>query len=105
MKGVEATQHEIAGVRKDDRNDEYERILLVGGFNSDRSQWRLTQRECIAAIEGGRWRFYVKLGEQTVWVVVATSPAGQKYLKTELDSEAPVTLLGLPDIPLRSWPV
>jgi hypothetical protein len=52
------------------------------------------------AIEGavdGKWSFYIQLGVYEVSnVVVATSPTGRVYLKTEADQDTPDELLFLP---------
>jgi hypothetical protein len=39
------------------------------------------------------------VGGQTVWVIVARSAAGNKYLKTQNDGEQPNNLLSLPECP------
>jgi hypothetical protein len=63
------------------------------------TRWKLTQQEAIYAIETGAWRFYVSVGGSTVWVIVATSGSGNKYLKTQNDGEQPNNLLSLPECP------
>jgi hypothetical protein len=96
---VVADQHQITCIRKSDRHNPHERILAVGGINGDRSRWRLSQEEAIAGIEAGRWQFYVSAGGRSVWVIVAVSPYGHKYLKTEADGREPNNLLSLPECP------
>jgi hypothetical protein len=46
-----------------------------------------------------RGDFFVHVGGKSVWVIVATSRFGNKYLKTESDGEHPNNLLSLPECP------
>jgi hypothetical protein len=59
----------------------------------------MTQPAAIAAIEAGKYRFYVSVRGDSVWVVVATSRWGNKYLKTQNDGDQPNNLLSLPECP------
>ena len=46
----------------------------------------------------GKWNFFVEVGMyDVVNVVVATSPSGHLYLKTEMDADTPDQLLLLPE--------
>lgn len=85
---------QITCINKDDRKNVYERITHVG--NASRS-WKLTLEDAIGKIERGEWSFYVSVGGKTVWVVVAISRFGNKYLKTEPDGDTPDNLLSLPE--------
>jgi hypothetical protein len=49
------------------------------------------------AIEQGKNEFYVTQGGNTVNVIVATSAAGHKYIKTVADGLQPDNLLSLPE--------
>ncbi len=92
-----ATLHEVKCVNKSDRDNPHERILSIGGLNSDGTRWKLKQEEAIKGIEEGKWSFYVTKNGKTVKVIVATSRFGHKYLKTEADGEQPNNLLSLPE--------
>lgn len=87
---------QITCINKDDRNNPYERITHVGG-TTDGKAWKITQQEAIRTIEDGKGSFYVSRGGRTVNVVVAKSQYGNKYLKTEADSNEPNNLLSLPE--------
>jgi hypothetical protein len=89
---------QIKCINKSDRFNPHERITHVGGY-TDR-QWKISQAEAISLIESGEWKFWVKPSNaDTVWVVVATSRYGHKYLKTTSDGEEPNNLLSLPECP------
>ena len=90
---------EIKCINKSDRQNAHERIKNIGGVNPDGARWKLTLDEAIAGIEAEKWRFYVSVNGKSVWVVIAKSAAGHKYLKTESDGEQPNNLLSLPECP------
>ena len=94
-----ASNIEIKCINKSDRYNPYERILSIGGTNPDGKRWKLSQQEAIDGIEGDKWKFYVNVGGKSVWVIIAKSAQGNKYLKTEADGEHPNNLLNLPECP------
>ena len=94
-----ADSFQIRCINKSDRYNAHERITHVVGFDNGQ-RWKLTQPDAIAGTESGKWQFYVSVNGQTVWVVVAMSAYGHKYLKTQNDGEQPNNLLSLPECPL-----
>ncbi|WP_256215119.1 DUF3892 domain-containing protein [Sphingobium sp. AP50] len=88
---------QIQCINKTNRYSAHDRISHIGGGHPRR--WKLTQTDAIAAIESKTWQFYVSVNGSTVWVIVATSVAGNKYLKTQNDGEQPNNLLSLPECP------
>jgi hypothetical protein len=93
-----ADNFQVKCINKTDRYNAHERIKNIGGFDNGKA-WKITQEEAILGIENGKWRFFVSVAGNSVWVVVATSRYGNKYLKTEADGEQPDNLLSLPECP------
>lgn len=89
----------IRCINKDDRRNPYERIISVGGTNSNGTRWKQSQQQTIQEIEDGSWEYYVGEGNNRVKVIVAISPYGNKYIKTQADSKEPNNLLSLPECP------
>lgn len=94
-----ATSHEIRCINKSDRTNIHERIVYIGGFKEDRTRWKISQSEAIAAIESNKWQFYVGQGVNKVDVIIAVSATGYKYLKTKNDTTTSNNLLSLPECP------
>lgn len=93
-----ATRLQIKCINKNPRFDPYNAITHVGGY-TDRP-WKYTLQDAIRFIERGEAQFYVELNIfKQVDVIVATSRAGNKYLKTTADGDAPNNLLSLPECP------
>ena len=91
---------QITCVNKSDRMNPHDRITRVGGGAGGLLDgWRKSQQGAIRDIETGTHRFYVSVRGTSVWVIVAISRYGNKYLKTEADGEQPNNLLSLPECP------
>jgi hypothetical protein len=88
---------QISCINKTDRTSPHERIRNVGGVNPDGTNWRLSLDDAINGVETGKWRFWTRVQDKSVWVIVARSALGNKYLKTEADGEQPNNLLSLPE--------
>ena len=92
-----ATSVEIKCINKSDRSNPHERILSIGGTNPDGTRWKFSQQQAIKHIEDGTYNFYVTKNGEMVWVIIAVSRYGNKYLKTRPDGEQPNNLLSLPE--------
>ena len=90
---------QIQCINKTPRLNPHERIQSVGGIGADGNRWKLTLEGAIAGIEQGKWQFYVSVQGVSVWVVIAVSAYGHKYLKTQNDGDQPNNLLSLPECP------
>jgi hypothetical protein len=91
---------QVLCVNKTDRTSPYERIHNIGGINPDGTRWRLSETNAITGINQGKWAFFVERpAGHRVNVIIALSPFGNPYLKTEADGEHPNNLLSLPECP------
>lgn len=88
---------QVKCINKDDRYNPYERITHIGGYTD--KQWKITLAAAIKYIETDEWGFYVNVNGERAWIVVAISPYGNKYLKTQPDRSEPNNLLSLPECP------
>lgn len=88
---------EVKCINKSDRYDPYERIQNIGGY-TDKS-WKISLQVAINHIRSGEWEFFVKKNNHEVKLIIATSAAGNSYLKTENDKDTPDNLLSLPECP------
>ena len=73
------------------------RIRGIGGVNPDGAHWQISEAQAIAAIEEGRWSFFVEREGRDLPVVIAVSKYGLKYIKAAEDALHPDGLLALPD--------
>ena len=95
-----AAAHEITCINKDDRYSPFEAIKYIGGSYGGESTggpWRISLDVAIQGVEQGKWEFFVTRGPRRVRVLIAISPHGNKYLKTEADGAEPNNLLSLPE--------
>lgn len=88
---------QIMCINKNNRTDPTERITHVGGVQT--SRWKITLDDAIRKIESGEWKFFTSVNGRSVWVEIATSASGRKYLRTEADSRESNNLLSLPECP------
>lgn len=93
------SDHRVECINKKDRDNPWERITHIGGFNENGTRWSLTQQEAIDGINSGKWRFWVACKPESVWVIVSESRFGNEYLTTEADGETQNNLLSLPECP------
>ncbi|MEX2044630.1 MAG: DUF3892 domain-containing protein [Opitutus sp.] len=84
----------VSSVNRAYSSDPFERVEAIGGVNSDRSSWKLSQTAAIAGIEAGTDEFFVKTGEEVVKLVVLVR-GSEKYLQTEREKTHPDDLLNL----------
>jgi Protein of unknown function (DUF3892) len=97
--GYMAQTVQISCINKTDRESAHERIRGFGGINVDGARWWLRLDDAIEGIKSDKWKFYVSVGNKSVWVIISKSAAGREYLKTEADGEQPNNLLRLPECP------
>lgn len=83
--------YRITCINKDDRQNPYERIKFVGLGGTE----KYTQQQVVRWIDGGEHKFYVERGGKRANVITATSPYGNRYIKTEADGSEPNNLLSL----------
>lgn len=95
-----AVSVQVHCINKSDRYNAHERIINIGGVRPDGVRWKRSQPQAIQDIEAGTYAYYVAVsGQKIVWLVVAVSAWGNKYLKTEADGDQPNNLLALPECP------
>lgn len=93
-----ADLHEIKCINKSDRYNIHERILSIGGINTNGTSWKLSLTDAIVGIENNKWAFYVNNSSgQKVNVIIAKTATGNKYLRTEADTTEKNNLLELPE--------
>ena len=71
-------------------------IVSVGGEVPVLGHWKLTPQEIIAGIEDEKWKFFVQVDQRFVWIVIALSNDGCKYITTKDDTS---DILSLPACP------
>ena len=95
---------EVRCVNRIAHDDRCSRVVAIGGLR-DGISWRLTQSEAIRAIALGDARFYVRLDNHEVGILIARSESGRRYLKCATDGVDPMSLLSLPECPRSSKPL
>lgn len=71
----------------------FESISHIGGYNS-KGDFLVPSEDAIRLIEGGEYKFFVKIGKTLDNIVVGTQ-MGKKYLKASKDRLIPSNLLSL----------
>ena len=96
-----AVNVQIKCINKSDRPNPHERIVNIGGSpGATTTRWKRSQQQAITEIEAGTYNYYVAVpNAEAVWVIVATSQWGHKYIKTTADGEHPNNLLALAECP------
>ncbi len=88
-------QRAVSTITRAYSHDPLERIDSIGGVNSDRTRWKLSQAAAIAAIEGGADEFFIKATDGHPVKLVVLTHQQQKYLKSEREATHPDDLLTL----------
>ena len=89
----------VTCINKADRQSQWERIQRLGGTRDDNgNRWSCTQQECVDYIENGA-QFYVQESGHRVYLEVAVSRHGNKYVRTDADHDTQDNLLSLPECP------
>lgn len=84
----------VSAITRAYSHDPLERIDSIGGVNSDRTRWQLSQAAAIAAIEARTDEFFILAGTVPVKLVVLVHRQ-QKYLQSEREATHPDELLSL----------
>lgn len=92
-----AGRYLINCINRSDLMNHDRRIRHIGGVNPDGAHWRMSADDAVAAIEAGRWTFYIERNGRELPVVVAVSKYGSRYIKTAEDKLHPDSLLALPE--------
>jgi len=90
-------RYRIHSVSRTDFYNHHLRIRAIAGVNPDGARWTISETEAIAAIEAGRWSFYIARDGGELPIVVAVSKYGNRYLKAIDDPLHPDSLLALPE--------
>jgi len=70
----------------------------IGG-SSGEFQWKHSTEQAIKAIERNEFAYYIKENAGTLKLEIGMTPDGQKFLKTQADSNVSTHLLNLPSRP------
>ncbi len=94
-----AFTHQVLWITRGEGPEPHQRVAAIGGRNPDGTTWQISQEAAITGIDFGNWEFFVVVDEMTRPLSVAKDRAGRRYLKCNLDTEDPVSLLALPEGP------
>lgn len=89
----------VTCIKKSNSQLAHERIQFIGGMSAEGVRWKLSIEEAIEGMRIGKWRFYAHVAGHSLWIIVAISSQGEKYLKTDHDGEQPINLLSLRECP------
>ena len=53
------TRHQICCIARSPFMNHHQRLRYVGGVTPDGAWWKIPETDAIAAIEAGRWTFFV----------------------------------------------
>lgn len=73
-------------------------IKHIGG-SSRECQWKHSRDQAIQSIERNEFAYYVKEKTGTLRLEIGVTPEGQKFLRTQADSDVSAHLLNLPSRP------
>lgn len=96
---IKMSQHLVSFINRSQSSNVHEMIENIGGFDSNNALWKVPQGAAIAALEAGKYEFYVMINGRAFDLMIAASRDGYKYLKTTADKEEPTSLLSLPECP------
>lgn len=88
---------EVLCITRSDKQQIYDRIISLDAKSEDGSIQRFSQQEAIELMEKGTHEFYYIKFSFKIFITVATSSAGKKYLRLNAVFGMPNTLLELPD--------
>lgn len=89
---------QIQFVKKSTRTDSQLQTRYIGGVDPVGVKWWLSESDAIAGMEDGNWRFYVSNNGHAIWLTIARTADGHKYLTAETRA-VPDPLLTLPEFP------
>ena len=93
---------EVKCINKQPRDNPYDRMQYIG-IETSQGIEKITVADAVYYIENDQHSFYVTIGggilNNPVYLEVATSPYGNKYVKTQADDREPNNLLSLPECP------
>ncbi|MBN1296448.1 DUF3892 domain-containing protein [bacterium] len=89
-------RYKVWFIKRRSSDNLFKQITHIGGLTEDFYRWIISLDDAISGIETGRWSFYVQHNGSQENLIIAQTPDGQKYLKSETEYDRPNTLLNLP---------